>query len=162
ALELAPHGVTVNAVAPGAIDTPLNARSYTPEVRRTYEERIPMRHIGTADEVAGTILFLASEEARYVTGQEIVVDGGLTIDGRGRVAICCAGDGSLCVLDGDEVRTLRDGFTQPNYAAFTPDGTLYFSDSGNWSRNNGRVYRLDADGTLDVFSEALPNFPNGC
>jgi len=81
ALELAPYGVTVNAVAPGAIDTPLNTRAYTPEVRRTYEERIPMGHIGTAEEVAGTILFLASDEARYVTGQELVVDGGLTING---------------------------------------------------------------------------------
>ena len=81
ALELAPEGITVNAVAPGAIDTPLNARAYTPEVRRTYEERIPMRRIAAADEVADTILFLASDAARYVTGQELVVDGGLTING---------------------------------------------------------------------------------
>jgi NAD(P)-dependent dehydrogenase (short-subunit alcohol dehydrogenase family) len=71
----------VNAVAPGAIDTPLNASAYTPEVRRTYEQRIPVGHIGTADEVADVILFLASDAARYVTGQEIVVDGGLTING---------------------------------------------------------------------------------
>jgi NAD(P)-dependent dehydrogenase (short-subunit alcohol dehydrogenase family) len=88
ALELAPYGVTVNAVAPGAIDTPLNTRAYTPEVRRTYEDRIPMGHIGTADEVAGTILFLSSDDARYVTGQELVVDGGLTING----AVGHAGD----------------------------------------------------------------------
>ena len=87
---------------------------------------------------------------------------GLAVDGRGRVAICCTGTGALCVLDEGSVRTLRDGFVQPNYAAFAPDGTLYFSTSGNWSQNNGRVYRLDADGTLDVFSDALPNFPNGC
>jgi NAD(P)-dependent dehydrogenase (short-subunit alcohol dehydrogenase family) len=81
ALELAPFGVTVNAVAPGAIDTPLNANAYTPEVRRTYERRIPLGHIGTADEVADVMLFLASDAARYVTGQELVVDGGLTVNG---------------------------------------------------------------------------------
>jgi NAD(P)-dependent dehydrogenase (short-subunit alcohol dehydrogenase family) len=81
ALELAPHGVTVNAVAPGATDTPLNARAYTPAVRRTYEERIPMRRIGAPEEIADTVLFLASDAARYVTGQELVVDGGLTING---------------------------------------------------------------------------------
>jgi NAD(P)-dependent dehydrogenase (short-subunit alcohol dehydrogenase family) len=81
ALELAPHSITVNAVAPGAIDTPLNATAYSPTVRHVYEERIPMGRIGSADEVADTILFLASEAARYVTGQELVVDGGLTING---------------------------------------------------------------------------------
>ena len=71
----------MNSVAPGAIDTAMNATAYTPEVRRTYEERIPLRRIGTVDEVADTILFLASDAARYVTGQELVVDGGLTING---------------------------------------------------------------------------------
>ncbi len=81
ALELAPNAITVNAVAPGAIDTPLNANAYTVKVRSTYEERIPMHRIGTAEEVADTILFLASDAARYVTGQELVVDGGLTING---------------------------------------------------------------------------------
>jgi NAD(P)-dependent dehydrogenase (short-subunit alcohol dehydrogenase family) len=81
ALELAPHSITVNTVAPGATDTPLNATAYTPEVRRNYEARIPMGRIGTPEEVADTILFLASDAARYVTGQELVVDGGLTING---------------------------------------------------------------------------------
>jgi NAD(P)-dependent dehydrogenase (short-subunit alcohol dehydrogenase family) len=81
ALELAPHSITVNAVAPGATDTPLNAKAYTPSVRRVYEERIPLGRIGSADEVADVILFLASDAARYVTGQELVVDGGLTING---------------------------------------------------------------------------------
>jgi len=81
ALEVAAQGVTVNAVAPGAIDTPLNANAYTPEVRRTYEHRIPAGRIGTAEEVAGAVLFFATPAARYVTGQELVVDGGLTVNG---------------------------------------------------------------------------------
>ena len=75
ALELAPAGIAVNAVAPGAVDTPLNAHAYTPEVRRTYEERIALGRIGSADEIADVVLFLASGAARYVTGQELVVDG---------------------------------------------------------------------------------------
>lgn len=85
---------------------------------------------------------------------------GLAVDGRSRVAVCCGH--ALCVLAGDSVRVLHDGFTLPNYAAFAPDGTLYFSDSGEWERNDGRVFRLDADGTLAEFSDRLPHFPNGC
>jgi NAD(P)-dependent dehydrogenase (short-subunit alcohol dehydrogenase family) len=81
ALELAPAGITVNAVAPGAVDTPLNTTAYTPEVRRTYEQRIALGRIGNAEEIADVVLFLASDAARYVTGQEVIVDGGLTING---------------------------------------------------------------------------------
>jgi NAD(P)-dependent dehydrogenase (short-subunit alcohol dehydrogenase family) len=81
AVELAPLGITINAVAPGAVDTPLNAAAYTPAVRRTYAERIPLGHIASAAEVADTVVFLASDAARYVTGQELLVDGGLTING---------------------------------------------------------------------------------
>jgi NAD(P)-dependent dehydrogenase (short-subunit alcohol dehydrogenase family) len=80
ALELAPAAITVNAVAPGAIDTPLNIKAWTPAVRRTYEQRIPLG-IGRPEEIADVVLFLASEAGRYVTGQEVIVDGGLTING---------------------------------------------------------------------------------
>ena len=81
ALELAPAAITVNAVAPGAVDTPLNAKAYTPEVRHTYEQRIPLGRIGSPGEIADVVLFLASDAGRYVTGQELIVDGGLTING---------------------------------------------------------------------------------
>jgi len=81
AVELAPAGVTVNAIAPGAIDTPLNTDAYTAEIRSVYEERIPLGRIGSAGEVADVAVFLASEASRYVTGQQIVVDGGLIVNG---------------------------------------------------------------------------------
>jgi NAD(P)-dependent dehydrogenase (short-subunit alcohol dehydrogenase family) len=81
AVELAPHGINVNAIAPGATDTPLNKDAYTAEVRRNYEQRIPLGHIAQPEEVAGTAVFLASGASAYLVGQEIVVDGGLTING---------------------------------------------------------------------------------
>jgi NAD(P)-dependent dehydrogenase (short-subunit alcohol dehydrogenase family) len=81
AVELAPQGITVNALAPGAIDTRLNLEAYTPEVRATYERRIALGRIGTPEEVADAAVFLASDASRYVTGHELVCDGGLTING---------------------------------------------------------------------------------
>ena len=81
ALELAPHGITVNAVAPGATETPLNRTAYTPEVRAAYEQRIALGRIAAPSEIADAALFLVTDAARYVTGQELLVDGGLTING---------------------------------------------------------------------------------
>jgi NAD(P)-dependent dehydrogenase (short-subunit alcohol dehydrogenase family) len=81
ALEAAALGVTVNAIAPGAIETPLNASAYTPEVRATYEQRIPLGRIGAAADIADVVVFMASTASRYMTGQQVVVDGGLVIDG---------------------------------------------------------------------------------
>ena len=80
-LELAPFGIRVNALAPGATDTPLNQHAYTPDVRRTYRERIPLGRIATAEEIADVLVFLASDGSGYMTGQELLVDGGLTLNG---------------------------------------------------------------------------------
>jgi NAD(P)-dependent dehydrogenase (short-subunit alcohol dehydrogenase family) len=78
ALELAPHGITVNAVAPGEIATPMTgAHDEDPE---TIERPgIPLRRPGHAREIASAIAFLASLEASYVTGESFVVDGGLLL-----------------------------------------------------------------------------------
>ena len=81
ALEFGSHGITVNAISPGATDTPLNELAYTPTVRKTYNDRIPLGHIATPSEVADTFVFLASDASRYVTGVELLVDGGLVLNG---------------------------------------------------------------------------------
>jgi gluconolactonase len=88
---------------------------------------------------------------------------GVAVDGRGRVVLCCPGDRSLSVWDGHELRrVVTSGLAFPNFAAFAPDGMLYFSDSGSWSANDGRLLRLDTDGTVDVVSVAVCHFTNGC
>ncbi len=77
ALEAAPFGVRVNAVAPGPIETPmLNRFVGSEENKKAFLQHIPLKRAGDADEIAQTILFLASEKAGYVTGQSFVVDGG--------------------------------------------------------------------------------------
>lgn len=81
ALELAPHAITVNAVAPGHVDTPLTRPMFTPNVRRAFEERIPLGRVGEPEWIADAVLFLASDDARYVTGQVLLVDGGYAING---------------------------------------------------------------------------------
>jgi NAD(P)-dependent dehydrogenase (short-subunit alcohol dehydrogenase family) len=81
AVELGPHGITVNALSPGATDTPLNVVAYTPEVRRNYQHRIPLGRIASPEEIADPIVFLASDASRYVTGVELLVDGGMVLNG---------------------------------------------------------------------------------
>ncbi|CAA9322715.1 MAG: 3-oxoacyl-[acyl-carrier protein] reductase [uncultured Friedmanniella sp.] len=81
AVELGPAGITVNAVGPGATETPMNARTWSEQVRATYRERIPLGHIAGPEEIAAAIALLLSPDARYVTGQVLHVDGGLTLNG---------------------------------------------------------------------------------
>jgi meso-butanediol dehydrogenase/(S,S)-butanediol dehydrogenase/diacetyl reductase len=79
AIDHARENIRANAVCPGPIDTPL-ARPLLAHatIAREYRERIPMGRVGTAEEVAAVVAFLASDDAAYVTGAAIVVDGGLT------------------------------------------------------------------------------------
>ncbi len=80
ALEYAGRAIRVNGIGPGATVTPINrAWIDDPEKRRQVEEHIPMQRAGDADEMAGVTAFLASDEAAYITGQTIFVDGGLTL-----------------------------------------------------------------------------------
>ena len=85
AIELAETGITVNAVAPGLIETEM-FRRFTPagsEAEDRFLSLIPMRRLGTPEEIAATVAFLLSDEAGYITGQTLFVDGGGSI---GRVA----------------------------------------------------------------------------
>lgn len=78
ARELAPRGVTVNAVAPGTIDAGIVA-GLPEEARRRLLAMIPMGRMGTAEEVAALVVFLAGPQAGFITGQTIAIDGGVTI-----------------------------------------------------------------------------------
>jgi NAD(P)-dependent dehydrogenase (short-subunit alcohol dehydrogenase family) len=78
ALSLAPHGIRVNAVGPGSIETDLTRSMWKedPELRRSMLSRTPIGRLGRPEEIASVALFLASEESSYVTGQTIYADGG--------------------------------------------------------------------------------------
>lgn len=80
ALSYAPYGIRVNAVAPGMVSAGMGAAAASSaDVQAKRIGKIPARRIGTAQDIAGVVAFLASDGARYVTGQEIIVDGALTL-----------------------------------------------------------------------------------
>ena len=81
AIEAAEWGVTVNAVAPGPVDTPLIRGMHGGGTRDTYSAMIPMARYGSTDEIAHAALFLASQGASYVTGHTLAVDGGFLASG---------------------------------------------------------------------------------
>lgn len=81
ATELAPHKVTVNFIRPGATFTELTTPMYTDSVKKSLFERVPMKEIAEAPWIASAAVFLASDDSRYMTGQDITMDGGYVMDG---------------------------------------------------------------------------------
>ena len=81
AVELAEHGITANAVAPGPVDTPMTQLLHTERFRQEYSKAIPMNRYGTTGEVASAVMYLVSDDAGYVSGTVLPVDGGFLASG---------------------------------------------------------------------------------
>jgi 3-oxoacyl-[acyl-carrier protein] reductase len=75
-LEVASRGITVNVVAPGLVETDMT-RAITESAREDWASKIPLRRLGTPDDIASAVCFLASDEASYITGQVLAVNGGM-------------------------------------------------------------------------------------
>ncbi len=76
ASEFAPHGIRINAVSPGTIDTDYHRQFSTSQALKAVAAATPMRRLGTSEEVADAVAFLCSEDARFIQGQVIEVNGG--------------------------------------------------------------------------------------
>lgn len=88
AVSLAPHGIRVNGIAPGLIRTPLTQTWMEPraaDLLKHYEKKILLGHVGVPQDCAGAVTFLCSEAGRYITGEIIVIDGGLTVSQIGQM-----------------------------------------------------------------------------
>ena len=81
AVDLAAHKIRVNAIAPGPIDVPRSRKQHNDERRNAWHQAVPLGRYGEPEEVAAVALFLASDEASYMTGQTVAVDGGFTAAG---------------------------------------------------------------------------------
>lgn len=83
AAELGEHGIRVNCVCPGPVDTAMAKQVHTPEIRHDYHDHMPLNRYGLEEELAAAIYFLCSDEAGYITGQSLAVDGGFEATGIG-------------------------------------------------------------------------------
>ena len=80
-VELAEHGITANAVAPGPVDTPMTRLLHTDWFREEYAKAIPMNRYGTTVEIAAAVMYLVSDAASYTSGVLLPVDGGFVASG---------------------------------------------------------------------------------
>jgi 3-oxoacyl-[acyl-carrier protein] reductase len=80
AIELGPYGIRVNAVCPGYIVTPLAESIDDPASMQAYRQRLPLRRLGKPEDVAGAFAFLASDDAAFITGETLVIDGGQLVE----------------------------------------------------------------------------------
>ena len=78
-MELAPYGILVNTLCPGLVRTALTEKNNTPEQIRGLSNMIPLGHLAEPDDIAQVARFLVSPENRYITGQQIVADGGYSV-----------------------------------------------------------------------------------
>src|SRR5262249_2497164 len=126
AIELAPLGIRVNAVAPGPVDTAMAKAVHTPDIRAAYHDAIPLNRYGLEEELAEAIFFLCSERASYVTGQPLAVDGGFAATGIGLPALRAAGrnggrnsSGESCTFDALWPINvgMRDTYAPPGFCA---------------------------------------------
>lgn len=83
AAELGNRGIRVNAVAPGPVETAMAKKVHTPEIRADYHDAIPLNRYGLEEEIANAVLFLCGDQAGYVNGQVLAVDGGFQATGIG-------------------------------------------------------------------------------
>jgi 3-oxoacyl-[acyl-carrier protein] reductase len=78
ALELAPYGVNVNVIAPGRIETKM-IKHTLPKANEKYKKKIPLRRFGKPEEIANAVTFLVSDSSSFITGETLVVDGGVVM-----------------------------------------------------------------------------------
>jgi NAD(P)-dependent dehydrogenase (short-subunit alcohol dehydrogenase family) len=83
AAEMGEHGIRANCVCPGPVDTAMAKKVHTPEIRQDYHDHMPLNRYGLEEELAAAIYFLCSDQASYITGQVLAVDGGFDSTGIG-------------------------------------------------------------------------------
>lgn len=121
AAELASLGIRVNAVAPGPVDTAMAKAVHSPEIRADYRDAIPLARYGLEEELAASIFFLCSEQASYITGQILAVDGGFDAVGIGLATLRGGATESVRAARSVSTRAMSSALmTSPRSTSRTP------------------------------------------